>query len=222
MQLHAIGFALAAAVLDAVLAVGFPHAVSQIVVACGLDDDAGYLRDVDASGSQIAMPAIYDFLVLIDLNRRQRVEDFRILLDQIVTDQPMSRAETMAGALTRAENARAARRESDFWLGIEGGIEDTPLGMTCFAWVVVLDRDGRVGRGQTAVFFLPDEVAELVRGGMELGHADDVVFDRDNSEQANGAIGLLTDDLIDREAYYVHALIMALVPFKNPELSWLS
>ena len=139
-----------------------------------------------------------------------------------VADQPMSRAETMAGARTRAENARAARRESDFWLGIEGGIEDTPLGMTCFAWVVVLDRDGRIGRGQTALFFLPVEVAELVRGGMELGHADDVVFDRDNSKQANGAIGLLTDDLVDREAYYVHALIMALVPFKNPELSWLS
>lgn len=137
-----------------------------------------------------------------------------------VADQPMSRAETMAGALTRAENARAARRESDFWVGIEGGIEDIPLGMTCFAWVVVLDRSGRIGRGQTAVFFLPDEVARLVRGGMELGHADDVVFKRDNSKQANGAIGLLTDDVVDRQAYYVHALIMALAPFKNPDLSW--
>ena len=137
-----------------------------------------------------------------------------------VADQPMSRAETMAGALARAKNARAARQESDFWVGIEGGIEDSPLGMTCFAWVVVLDRSGRIGRGQTAVFFLPEEVARLVRGGMELGHADDAVFKRDNSKQANGAIGLLTDDVIDRQAYYVHALIMALVPFKNPELSW--
>ncbi|MCY4021695.1 MAG: inosine/xanthosine triphosphatase [Chloroflexi bacterium] len=137
-----------------------------------------------------------------------------------VADQPMSRGETMAGALARAQNARAARQESDFWVGIEGGIEDSPLGMTCFAWVVVLDRSGRIGRGQTAVFYLPEEVARLVRGGMELGHADDAVFKRDNSKQANGAIGLLTDDVIDREAYYTHALIMALVPFKNPELSW--
>ena len=137
-----------------------------------------------------------------------------------VADQPMSRAETLAGAGTRARNARDARRESDFWVGIEGGIEDSPLGMACFAWVVVLDRSGRIGRGQTAVFFLPDEVAELVRGGMELGHADDAVFERDNSKQANGAIGLLTDDVVGREAYYTHALIMALVPFKNPEMSW--
>ena len=140
-----------------------------------------------------------------------------------VSDQPKSRAETIAGARNRAENARQAQSDSDFWVGIEGGIEDSPLGMTCFAWVVVLNQNGRnerIGRGQTAIFYLPQEVAELVRAGMELGYADDQVFQRDNSKQANGAIGLLTDDVIDREAYYVQAVIMALVPFKNPALTW--
>ena len=137
-----------------------------------------------------------------------------------VPDQPTSLSQTMAGARNRAEKARAARPNSDYWVGIEGGIEDSPLGMTCFARVHVLGRDGISGLGQTAVFYLPREVAELVRGGLELGHADDRVFGRDNSKQANGAIGLLTDDLVDREAYYTHALIMALVPFKNTGLHW--
>ena len=140
-----------------------------------------------------------------------------------VGEQPMSRAETMTGALTRAENARAACPNSDYWVGIEGGVEDSPLGMSCFAWIALIDRGGRIGRGQTALFYLPKEVARLVRGGMELGAADDAVFKRDNSKQANGAIGLLTGDVVDRQAYYEHALIMALVPFKhldNPELSW--
>ena len=137
-----------------------------------------------------------------------------------VPDQPMSQAETIAGARNRAENARDARPGSDFWVGIEGGIEDTDLGMACFARVHVLDRGERAGLGQTAVFYLPREVAELVRAGMELGHADDQVFGRDNSKQANGAIGLLTDDVVDRQRYYEHAVIMALTPFKNPELSW--
>ena len=137
-----------------------------------------------------------------------------------VPDQPMSVSETMGGARNRAENARAAQPESDYWVGIEGGIEDTPLGMSCFARVHILDRGAQVGLGQTAVFYLPREVAELVRAGMELGHADDQVFKRDNSKQANGAIGILTDDVIDRQAYYIHAVIMALVPFKNPALSW--
>ena len=137
-----------------------------------------------------------------------------------VPDQPLSLAETMRGARNRARNARAARPDADYWVGIEGGIEDTPLGMSCFARVHILGRDGREGLGQTAVFYLPREVAALVRAGLELGHADDRVFGRDNSKQANGAIGILTDDAVDREAYYIHAVIMALVPFKNPALSW--
>ena len=137
-----------------------------------------------------------------------------------VPDQPMSLNETMTGARNRARNARAAQPDAGYWVGIEGGIEDSALGMTCFARVHVLGRDGREGLGQTAVFYLPTEVADLVRAGLELGHADDQVFGRDNSKQANGAIGILTDDVIDREAYYTHALIMALVPFKNPALTW--
>ena len=139
-----------------------------------------------------------------------------------VADQPMSLAETMLGAQNRAEHARAALPDADYWVGIEGGIEDTALGMICFARVHIIGRDGQVGRGQTAVFTLPHEIAELVRGGIELGHADDRVFQRDNSKQANGAIGLLTGDVIDRQAYYVQAVIMALLPFKNPALSWRS
>ena len=123
-------------------------------------------------------------------------------------------------AQPRRECPRRPTRRRTIWVGIEGGIEDTDLGMSCFARVHLLDRGGLVGLGQTAVFYLPREVAALVRAGMELGHADDQVFQRDNSKQANGAIGILTDDVIDREAYYIHAVIMALVPFKNPTLSW--
>jgi non-canonical (house-cleaning) NTP pyrophosphatase len=53
---------------------------------------------------------------------------------------------------------------------------------------------------------------------MELGDADDVIFSRRNSKQKNGAVGILTKDLIDREKYYTHAIIMALIPFNNMDL----
>jgi non-canonical (house-cleaning) NTP pyrophosphatase len=55
---------------------------------------------------------------------------------------------------------------------------------------------------------------------MELGEADDVVFGRANSKQANGSIGLLTDDTITRTSYYVDAVVMALIPFKKPHFTW--
>lgn len=137
-----------------------------------------------------------------------------------VSDQPMTSAETIRGAMNRAMNAREKQPEANYWVGIEGGIDDTDDGMQCFAWVIVLGQDERIGRGQTAVFYVPIEVADLVRDGIELGHADDQVFGRNNSKQQNGAIGLLTDDAVDRTSYYVQAVIMALVPFKNPTLTW--
>ena len=52
---------------------------------------------------------------------------------------------------------------------------------------------------------------------MELGDADDQVFGTHNSKQKGGAVGLLTHQLIDRTAYYREAIILALIPFVQPE-----
>jgi non-canonical (house-cleaning) NTP pyrophosphatase len=160
-----------------------------------------------------------------------------------VSDQPMTDEETLQGALNRAINARAAQPSADYWVGIEGGCEEKHGELWTFAWVVVLGlasprhegyqwtepakvadvRQGvrvLMGKARTGAFMLPQEVANLVRSGIELGHADDQVFGRSNSKQTNGAVGLLTSDLIDRQRYYEHAVILALVPFKNTNLSW--
>lgn len=84
--------------------------------------------------------------------------------------------------------------------------------------MVVVSRDGKEGKSRTATFTLPRQVAELIEKGHELGEADDIVFQRKNSKQENDAVGLLTDDHITRATYYEHALILALIPHKNPDL----
>lgn len=134
-----------------------------------------------------------------------------------VSDQPASDHETLLGARNRAANASRAVTEADFWVGIEGGIEQTPEGMAAFAWVVVKDRE-REGKSRTGTFYLPPRVAELVERGFELGEADDVVFGQTNSKQKDGAIGILTGNVVDRRALYEQAVILALVPFKNQAL----
>lgn len=134
-----------------------------------------------------------------------------------VSDQPMTDAETLHGATSRVEVARVAAPQADYWVGIEGGCELMGDELTAFAWVVVRSPT-QVGKARTGVFFLPEAVAQLVRAGVELGEADDRVFGRTNSKQGNGAIGLLTHAVIDRVQYYEHAVILALVPFKNAEL----
>lgn len=134
-----------------------------------------------------------------------------------VSRQPMTSEETRQGALNRARAARETAPAADYWVGIEGGVEAENGDLAAFAWVAVLSTE-RAGQSRTGAFFLPPSVAELVRQGKELGEADDIVFNRANSKQENGAIGLLTGNVIDRTALYEQAVILALVPFKNPAL----
>lgn len=134
-----------------------------------------------------------------------------------VPDQPVGSAQTLQGARQRAEAARVKVPGADYWVGIEGGVEWDGPNLLAFAWVVVLSSE-KAGRGRTGTFLLPPQVAELVSQGMELGHADDVVFQRSNSKQGDGAIGILTNNLLDRAGLYGQAVLLALVPFLNPEM----
>lgn len=63
---------------------------------------------------------------------------------------------------------------------------------------------------------------------MELGEADEIVFAQQpgmhsgsnniKNSPDSGTVGKLTDDLIDRSAYYEHAILLALMPWIRPNL----
>ena len=86
-----------------------------------------------------------------------------------------------------------------------------------FAWIVISGKN-KVGKAKTATFPLPKKISNLLKEGYELGDADDMVFKRSNSKQKNGAVGILSDNLITRTDYYTHAIILALIPFTNSKL----
>jgi inosine/xanthosine triphosphatase len=134
-----------------------------------------------------------------------------------VSAQPMSDAETRVGAQNRVVAARRAAAYADWWVGIEGGVEEGASGMLAFAWVVVADAERR-GRARSLSFALPEALAERISMGMELGEADDEVFGRTDSKRRDGAIGLLTGGLIDRTALYEPPVVAALIPALNPGL----
>ncbi len=134
-----------------------------------------------------------------------------------VSDQPMSDIETLTGATMRAQNARKQFPDADFWVGIEGGIQDEKGEMGAFAWIVIASKE-KIGKGRTGEFILPQKISDLIRGGMELGDADDKVFGGTNSKQKNGSIGILTRDVLTRATFYEPAVVMALIPFVNPGL----
>jgi inosine/xanthosine triphosphatase len=134
-----------------------------------------------------------------------------------VSAQPLTEEETITGARNRADEAKILVNDADYWIGIEGGVQHMETGLAAFAWIVVKS-SGKRGEARTATFLLPKRVSNLIDSGMELGNANDLVFNESNSKQKNGAVGLLTHDVIDRLELYRQAVILALIPFINPEL----
>ena len=108
------------------------------------------------------------------------------------------------------------------WIAIYG--ERTWLTKTFFDVANVLDSGEAIsskaifGLSKTALFRLPPSLSTLIEQGIELGLADDILFDRVNSKHSSGTVGLLTNSLIDRSAFYEHAIVLALIPWMQPSL----
>lgn len=162
-----------------------------------------------------------------------------------VPDQPWGDDETRQGALNRATACQAAHAAScgtppDFAVGLEGGVAEEFLDnlhsspglqptVYCFAFMAILCCSGaapndsaRWGIARTSSFPLPRRIVTLMRGEngqppMELGDADDAVFNEVNSKQKGGTVAKATRGMIDRTEYYIHALHCALCPFLHDD-----
>lgn len=80
------------------------------------------------------------------------------------------------------------------------------------------DKKPIFGLAKSSMFALPPGLANLVKEGMELSTADDQFFGRVSSKKGSGTVGKLTNDIIDRSAYYEHAIILAMNPWIRPDL----
>jgi inosine/xanthosine triphosphatase len=146
-------------------------------------------------------------------------EAFGVEVESGVSAQPVGSEETLRGAMNRAQAARTLHPAADFAVGIEGGVEAMGDDLLAMAWVVIIDRAGKIGKARSGSFVLPRRIAALMREeGLELGDADDRVFGQSDSK--NGSVGLLTGDVITRADFYTPAVTLALIPFRNPELEF--
>lgn len=142
----------------------------------------------------------------------QAFEFIGISVESEVDDQPMSNEETRDGALNRVRNAKISQPGADYYVGLEAGIEDN----VTFAWMII-ESDTHRGESRSASLMLPPLVIEKLDHANELGDVMDEVFGTENIKQKGGAISLLTQDLLTRSSVYHQALILALIPFTNPE-----
>jgi inosine/xanthosine triphosphatase len=135
-----------------------------------------------------------------------------------VPDQPVGDDETIRGAIARAHAALLAMG-AELGVGIEGGIVNEPDGgMRTCAWAAVVDAKGRSGVGGSLAMALPPRVAEMIREGMELGHAMDALTGAHDTKRGAGAVGILTAGLVDRQRAYEVLVSYAIARFVRPEL----
>jgi inosine/xanthosine triphosphatase len=175
-----------------------------------------------------------------------RIEEEGFDVESGVAAQPMGDDETQLGSKNRALAAYHAfktknKKFADISVGIEGGLEwsaDKKV-LFCMAWMCCYgkrkaalvdlmgssetkfyhgDKKPIFGFAKTASFAIPPPITKLVKQGFELGDADDKVFDRTNSKQKSGTVGVLSGGMINRSAYYEHALILAFTPWIRPDV----
>ena len=141
-----------------------------------------------------------------------------IAVASTVSDQPFGDDETIRGAVARAIAARESL-DADLGVGIEGGVVEQPDGtMRTCAWAAIVD--ARAGKASAARCRcrLPARRSRVIRQGVELGHAMDRLIGAHDTKQGAGAVGILTDGLVDRQRAYEVLVSYALAPFLTPDL----
>ncbi len=134
-----------------------------------------------------------------------------------VRAQPLSDEETIQGAKHRARDASRIAT-ADFGVGIEGGIHEDAHGAWMCVWVAVVDRNGRESLASGIRLQLPEWLARRALAGEEVGTIVDSLVGSTNAHEDLGAIGLLTQGLVDRQAALEQALAAALAPFLSASL----
>lgn len=134
-----------------------------------------------------------------------------------VAAQPANQEDTVRGARRRAREAQRLV-DADLGIGIEGGVFQDAFGTWICAWAAVVERSGRESLASGIRFPLPGWMASRALAGEELGAIVDAYLDEPEAHEALGAIGLLTNGLLDRQAALEQALIAALAPMLSARL----
>ncbi|MCK6258093.1 DUF84 family protein [Fictibacillus sp. KIGAM418] len=129
-----------------------------------------------------------------------------------VSPQPLSDEETRLGAVNRAK--ACVKNGAELGFGLEGGVSETEGTLYLCNWGALSDREGNVLVASGAKIPLPEEIAEPIRKGHELGDVmASFTSDKDIRKKA-GAIGIFTNGLLSRDEMFEHIVKMLYGQYK--------
>jgi inosine/xanthosine triphosphatase len=160
--------------------------------------------------------------VVVGSANRVKVEAVRAVLERIYGDvkitaisvdsgvppQP-SEGDTRKGAVNRAKGALGTH---DMSFGIEAGVFETEDGLYDIQYCAILDKMGILTVGMGSGFRYPDDISELVRKGYTVGDAVKKTRGDSDIGKKQGAIGILSDGLMDRKSLTEQSVLAAMIP----------
>lgn len=148
----------------------------------------------------------------------EHIEIIPVGMQSIVSDQPMSEAEAVEGAISRARRA-IHHINANYGVGMEGCIYETSLGYFLTGWCAVIDRNGKIGLGSSGHIQLPEIASQMiVVEGKELGDVMDELTGEKDVKKRMGTVGILTKGFDNRQNSWETALLYALAQKINPEI----
>jgi len=137
-----------------------------------------------------------------------------------VSEQPFSDEETIQGAMNRANAVMKSIPDLDFAVGLEGGVVETSVmektSIFLTNWGAVVDSKGNIGIGAGHRVQMPSMMAQELRKGRELGDVVDEWSQGSDIHKKQGAIGVLTNNLITRSDMFSDVIICAFARFLFP------
>jgi inosine/xanthosine triphosphatase len=170
--------------------------VGQVVVAVGTNNDVK-IRAIE--------------------NIFQRIfPDVKIIKSPVssgVPDQPWG-DDTIKGAISRAASAFKTVEDAHFGVGVEAGLFQENMTGHCFdvQYCAIVDRGGRITTGHGPGFYYPQVVVDELKKGKTVGEVMAELTNIKEIGHKQGAIGYLSNNLLDRSGLTEPAVLMAMVP----------
>ena len=126
-----------------------------------------------------------------------------------VRAQPLSDEETIKGAINRAEAALDIAN-ADIGIGLEGGVQQTEHGLVLCNWGALKAKGMEPIIAGGARILLPEEIANRLIAGEELGPVMDEYTKKQNVRKKEGAVGIFTNGKINRVEMFAHVMKLLL------------
>ncbi len=162
-----------------------------------LDISIGSMNPVKIEAVRSVMEKIYGSVRITSVD-----------VDSGVPEQPFE-SDVKKGSINRAKNALGGHTMS---VGIEAGVFEKEEGLFDIQYCTVLDNEGKLTVGMGSGFVYPEKIASLVRDGYTVSEAITKLYGNKEIGKKQGAIGMLSNGLLDRKTLTEQAVMAAMIP----------